>query len=202
VVAEFFWGRWFATGLAWSGIMMAIALLALLGWAPALAVFGGLHLVVALALMGQKMAARYDMQEAWRTRYKMDEFGVARLQKTVTRTAASLPGLIIWALGPKEEALVAAGALAATLLAVAGLRGLVRMRSWGVVALAGAGVLSAGVAGVGALFARTCPGMVRGSTIGVLAALDCVAAPLAVALLAAAVLPFAGATARFLRRSA
>jgi hypothetical protein len=152
--------------------------------------------------MGKRMAARYDMQEAWRTRYKMDEFGVARLQKTVTRTAASLPGLIIWALGPKEEALVAAGALTATLLAAAGLRGLIRVRSWGVVALAGAGVLAAGVAGAGALFARTCPGMVRGSTVSVLSGLDCVAAPLAVALLAAAVLPFAGGIARFLRRSA
>jgi hypothetical protein len=199
VVAEFFWGRWFATGLAWSGIMMAIAMLALLGWAPALAMFGGLHLVVALSLMGKKMAARYDMQEAWRSRYKMDEFGVARLQKTVTRAAASLPGLIIWALGPKEEALVAAGALTATLLAVVGLRGLIRMRSWGVVALAGAGVLAAGVAGAGALFARTCH---RGAEMGLLAELNCVAAPLAIALLAAAVLPFAGATTRFLRRAA
>jgi hypothetical protein len=135
----------------------------------------------------------------------MDEFGVARLQKTVTRTAASLPGLIIWALGPKEEGLVAAGALTAMLLAVAGLRGLIRMRSWGVVALAGAGVLAAGVAGAGALFARTFDGgchVHRLAALGPFSGLDCVAAPLAIVLLAAAVLPFAGATARFLRRSA
>ena len=73
------------------------------------------------------MAARYDVQEAWRTKYKMDDFGVARLQKTVTRSAASLPSLIIWALAPKEEGMAfAIGGLAALVLAVVGLRGLVK----------------------------------------------------------------------------
>ena len=87
--------------------------------------------------MGKKMAARYDLQEAWRERYKMDEFGVARLQKTVTRAAASLPSVIIWALAPEGGGHgVPSAALAALVLAAAGLRGLVRMRSWGVLALA------------------------------------------------------------------
>ena len=86
------------------------------------------------ALAGKKMAARYDLQEGWRQRYGMDEFGVARLRKTVTRAAASLPSLILWALGPKEGQGGCCWPLAgiATLLAVAaGLRGLVRLRSWG-----------------------------------------------------------------------
>ena len=43
VVAEWFWGRWFATGLAWSGVMVAIASLAIVGWVPVLAIMGGLH---------------------------------------------------------------------------------------------------------------------------------------------------------------
>ena len=37
VVAEWFWGRWFATGLAWSGVMIAVAALVMLGWTPVLA---------------------------------------------------------------------------------------------------------------------------------------------------------------------
>src|SRR5262249_11612208 len=141
VVAEWFWGRWFATGLAWSGIMIAVAVLVQLGWMPQFAFFGGMHLLIVVALMGKKMAARYDLQEAWRARYKVDEFGVARLQKTVTRAAASLPSLILWALAPREEGMAAIAALAALALGAAGLRGLIKMRSWGVLALGGAGAL-------------------------------------------------------------
>src|SRR4029079_1450442 len=127
--------------MAWSGIMLAVAVLVMMGWMPQMAIFGGIHLIVALALAGKKMAARYDGQAAWRERYKMDDFGVARLQKTITRSAASLPSLIIWALAPKEEGMaLAVGGIAALALAALGMRGLVRLRSWGVVALAGAAV--------------------------------------------------------------
>ena len=139
VVAEWFWARWFATGLAWSGLMIAGASLVMMGWSPVLAIFGGVHGLVVLALMGKKMAARYDLQEAWRKRYSMDEFGVARLQKTVTRAAASLPSMIFWALGPREDGMTMVAGLAAVLLAAAGLRGLVRLRTWGVMALAACG---------------------------------------------------------------
>jgi len=54
------------------------------------------------------------------------------LQKTITRSAASLPSLIIWALAPKEEGM----AFAALALAVTGVWGLIRLRSWGVLSLA------------------------------------------------------------------
>ena len=37
VVAEWFWGRWFATGLGWSGLMVAIVSMVMIGWDPALA---------------------------------------------------------------------------------------------------------------------------------------------------------------------
>ena len=117
--------------------MIAIAGVVAIGWLPQLVIFGVLHLFVIVALMGEKMAARYDLQAAWRERYKMDDFGVARLQKTITRSAASLPSLIIWALAPKEEGMaLAVGGIAALALAALGMRGLVRMRSWGVLALA------------------------------------------------------------------
>ena len=202
VVAEFFWGRWFATGLAWSGVMMAIAIMAMLGWVPQLAVFGGLHLLVAVTLMGKKMAARYDLQEAWRTRYKIDEYGVARLRKAVTSTAASLPSMIMWALGPKEEAL-AIGGVAALVLAVFGLRGLIKMRSWGVLAIGGAAAVAGGLAVASALFGATCHEMAAGVSSATLPGIaSIVAAPLAVVFLAVAVLPFVGPVARYLRRPA
>jgi hypothetical protein len=144
VAAEMFWGRWFASGLGWSGVMVAVVSLFVVGWTPPLAIYGGVHLLVVLAMMGKKMAARYDMQEAWRARYSMDDFGVARLRKTVTRAAASLPSVILWALGPKEPGqgmLLAGAGIVAALLAVAGLRGVIRLRSWGLLAMAGASAL-------------------------------------------------------------
>jgi len=203
VVAELFWGRWFATGLAWSGIMMAVAVMFLVGWVPQLAIFGGLHLVVAVTLMGKKMAARYDMQEAWRARYKIDDYGVARLRKAVTSTAASLPSMIMWALGPKEEGLVAVGALAALALAVVGLRGLVRLRSWGALSLGGAAAVAGSVLAVSSLLGPTCHCMAAGASSSTLPTImSIVAAPVAVAFLVAAALPFAGAIARYLRRPA
>jgi len=198
VVAEWFWGRWFASGLAWSGIMIAIAALVAIGWIPALAIFGVLHLLVVVCLMGKKMAARYDLQEGWRQKYKMDDFGVARLQKTVTRAAASLPSMIIWALAPKEEGMAALGGLAALVLTVAGLRGLTRLRSWGVVALAGAGVLVVSLSDVTRLAFASGPDC----ACRALAYAPSAAAALALGFLVLAVLPFGGAIARYLRRPA
>jgi len=197
VVAEWFWGRWFATGLAWSGIMMAIAVLVLLGWMPQMAVFGGLHLLVAVMLMGKKMAARYDLQEAWRARYQIDDFGVVRLRKAVTSAAASLPSMIMWALGPKEEGMaLTIGGIAALALAILGVRGLVRLRTWGVLALAGAAALLAPLGEVTTgLRAPAAPWNGQLSN-----ALTFAAPGLAFVCLAAAVLPFAGAIARYLKR--
>jgi len=200
VVSEWFWGRWFAIGLGWSGVMVAIASLAMLGWTPVLAVYGGVHALVVLALLGKKMAARYDLQEAWRQRYNMDEFGVARLRKTVTRAAASLPSLILWALGPKEGrgVALAVGAVAALALGAAGVRGLVKLRSWGVLALAGALTLVASFGHIGAFLSDF-----HIDEIGPAQALVDLAGPtLATAFLAAAVLPLTGAIRRYLHRSA
>ena len=204
VVAEYFWGRWFATGLAWSGVMIAIAGVVAVGWLPQLVIFGVLHLFVIVALMGEKMAARYDLQAAWRERYKMDDFGVARLQKTITRSAASLPSLIIWALAPKEEGM----AFAALALAVTGVWGLTRLRSWGVLSLGAAGVLVAAGGDVGRFLCSPLCGTflprqgVAGLTPGASLFFAAFSPTLAFVLLAAAVIPFAGAIARYLRRPA
>jgi hypothetical protein len=197
VVAEWFWGRWFATGLAWSGVMIAIAGVVAVGWLPQLVIFGVLHLFVIVALMGEKMAARYDLQAGWRERYKMDDFGVARLQKTITRSAASLPSLIIWALAPKEEGMAfAVGGIAALALAVLGMRGLVRLRSWGVVALAGAGVVVASLSDVTRFAFASAPDC----ACRMFSYVPSAGAALALVCLAAAVLPFARPVVRYLRR--
>jgi hypothetical protein len=119
----------------------------MVGWSPLFAIYGGLHAIIVVMLMGGKMAARYDFQEAWRQRYKMDEFGVARLKKTITRSAASLPSLILWALGPKDgQGMVFA--LAALALAATGLGAVAMLRTWGLFALAAAAVLVAGTGDV------------------------------------------------------
>ena len=138
VVAEWFWGRWFATGIAWSGVMVGGISLVMLGWSLPLAIYTALHALVLVLLMGPRMAALYDLQEAWRAKFRMDEFGVARLRKTVTRAAASLPGMILWALGPKnpEQSLVhGAFALGVGVLGVVGLGAVLRGRTWGLLAL-------------------------------------------------------------------
>ncbi len=139
IVAEWFWGRWFASGIAWSGVMVGAISLVMLGWSIPLALYTGLHGLVLVLLMGPKMAALYDLQEAWRAKFRMDEFGVARLRKTVTRAAASLPGMILWALGPKnpDQSLVhGAFALGLGALGVIGLGAILRGRTWGLLALA------------------------------------------------------------------
>jgi hypothetical protein len=186
VVAEWFWGRWFATGLGWSGIMLGAVALLQLGWTPIFVIYLGMHVVIVLALMGNKMAARYDMQEAWRTRYGMDDLGVARLRKTVTRAAASLPSLIVWALGPREGGMALSAAAVTLILAALGLRGVVRMRSWGILALGGAAVAAPFTLAGNFAFA---------SSAG---RLDLLVPLLVTGLLAAAVVPFVRPVARFL----
>jgi hypothetical protein len=137
VAAEWFWGRWFASGLGWSGLMVAGLSLVLIGWAPPLVIYGALHGLIVLLLAGKRVTALYEMQEGWRQKLGMDEHGVARLRKTVTRAAASLPSLILWAFGPKDpgQGMVHAIFLAAVSgLGLVGLAGLIRLRTWGAVA--------------------------------------------------------------------
>jgi len=188
VVAEWFWGRWFATGLGWSGIMVAIIAISNLGWDPGLAIYGLLHAAVVVPLAGKSMAARYDLQEAWRQRYKMDDFGVARLRKTITRSAASLPSVILWALAPKEPGQGMLLSLVALALVVTGLGGLVRLRTWGWLAVGMSAVVT--LFGGGLLASAAFPSF----------AFPAFAGPdLAICFLVAAVIPFVLPALRFVR---
>jgi hypothetical protein len=197
LASGWFWARWFASGLGWSGAVMGLFAMVLLPYPelrPILAIFAGLHALVVVMLMGKKMAARYDMQPAWREHFGMDEFGVVRLGRAVTRASAALPGLIFWALGPKPEpeflALGAAG------LAVLGLTGLIRRRTWGVLALGGAAA-AAFVASPALPESHT---LVLGMPDPMTLAVASPGAPGAFALLLfAATLPFLGGAIRYYR---
>ncbi|MSP61003.1 MAG: hypothetical protein EXR72_11790 [Myxococcales bacterium] len=144
LAADWFWGRWFAIGLGNGGLTMAVMSLVLTLLRDPdvfgeiflqMAIFGLTHAIVSGALRGEKMAAVYDARAEWRQRWKLDDQGVLRIKHSVTRTAASLPGLIMFALGPREGA-----AMAILAVGVVGLCGLLRGRTWGVIALGGAGI--------------------------------------------------------------
>ncbi len=195
LASECFWSRWFASGLGWSGTMVGLISLVMAGWQPALAVYAALHGLVVLMLSGPKMAARYDLQVGWRERFSMDEFGVQRVRKAVTRGSAALPSLIIWALAPKDGAAMGVAVALAAVLAVFGLGALVRFRSWGVLALAGS--LAAAVAAP--LLGVTLGEHVQLYGTGPFAWWAIAAVLCVFVWLPGALLPLAGPTVRFLR---
>lgn len=131
--ADWFWARWFAIGLGYSGVTVA-------GWGmvtqkaidPVLLFYGVTHGAIALFLQGQRLAAQFEGKPGWRERLGLDDNGVERVRHTVTRAAASLPTLILIALSPKEDA---EGLL---LVAGLGLLGVLFLRTWGVLLLVGA----------------------------------------------------------------
>ena len=89
-------------------------------------IFGVMHALISLCLLGEKMAAAFDAKPGWRERWKLDEQGVIRVTKSVTRAASSLPALVMFALAPRgDQALVAYGwVLTLGALALFGLGGL------------------------------------------------------------------------------
>lgn len=133
--ADWFWARWFAIGLGYSGVTVA-------GWSlftmrtldPVMMFYGLTHGAIALFLQGQKLVDQFDAKPGWRERLRLDDNGVAKVRHTITRAAASLPTLILVALAPKE------GRGELLLLAGAGLLGVLWLRTWGVLLLLGLGL--------------------------------------------------------------
>lgn len=148
VAAEWFWGRWFATGLGYWGMTMTImAWVTTRSLPPAMIIFGSMHALVSLCLGGEKMAAIFDAKPAWRARWKLDDQGVIRVRKSVTRAASSLPALIMFALAPREGQELLA--LAAFTLAIVGVGGLLAGRTLGVLAFVGGAAATAALVVVG-----------------------------------------------------
>ena len=146
LAAQWFWGRWFASGLAWSGFGLGLASMVQpqIGPHPVAIAFTVMHAVVIAALMGSKMAARYELQPGWRERFAIDEYGVTRLGKAVTRGSASLPTLIAWALASRTGQGIDIVAGVAFIVGALGVAGMLRLRTWGALALGLAAMVVAG----------------------------------------------------------
>jgi hypothetical protein len=177
VVSGWFWARWYTLGLAFSGVAMAgIAAWQAGGFFLELYILGGSHVALGVGLLGTDAAQFYDGRRDWRERWKMDENAVNRLGKAIMRAGASLPYLIVAGLMPRQSLGAEAVALLALTVGVAGLAGIVRMRSWALFAF-GFGAL-ASAASFGASAATLPPWLTVAPILGA-------------ALLASAVLPFA-----------
>jgi hypothetical protein len=141
LVAGYFWARWYAVGVGLYGVITAAVGMWQLGAEPVLLFIGGTHLAATVFLWGQAMSTPYDGQSAWREKFHMDDSAVQRLGRSVIRAGVSLPFILLYAFAPKPDAASMAASLVALVLAAAGLRGLVQLRTWGVLALGAAGAL-------------------------------------------------------------
>jgi hypothetical protein len=148
LVAGYFWARWYAVGVGLYGVITTAVGLWQVGAEPILLFMGGTHLAATLMLWGQSMSEGYDGQTAWRERFHMDDNAVQRLGRSVIRAGVSLPMVLLYALAPRPGSATLALSGIALVLAVFGVRGLVRMRTWGVLALGAAGALLVTLAGV------------------------------------------------------
>ncbi|HEY0190429.1 MAG TPA: hypothetical protein VGC42_04855 [Kofleriaceae bacterium] len=147
LVAGYFWARWYAVGVGLYGVITAGVGIWQLGAEPVLLFLGGTHLAATLFLWGQAMSAPYDGQAEWREKFHMDENAVQRLGRSVIRAGATLPFILLYALAPKPEPESMLLSLGALVLVAAGMRGLVQMKTWGVLALGMAGALMVTVVG-------------------------------------------------------
>ncbi len=172
LVAGYFWARWYTVGVGLFGLITTVVGL----WQTdpelrplilnQMLFFGGTHLATSLMLWGDAMSKSYDGQSAWRERYHMDDGAVQRLGRAVIRAGVSLPFVMLYAFGPRPDDSIAI-AIAAVGLTALGVRALIKMRTWGVLALGGAGVLlvstaTADVAGGSGLASAALPALAGG----------------------------------------
>jgi hypothetical protein len=148
LVAGYFWARWYAVGVGLYGVITTAVGMWQLGAEPVLIFVGGTHLAATLMLWGHAMSEGYDGQQAWREKFHMDDNAVQRLGRSVIRAGVSLPMVLLYALAPKPGTAELALSGVALVLAAFGLRAIVRMRTWGVLALGAAGALLVTLAGV------------------------------------------------------
>jgi len=149
LVAGYFWARWFAVGLGLFGVIVAVvACWQLKTLEQTFLIFGGMHLGAAACLWGDAMSSAYDGQLAWREKFHMDDHAVQRLGRAVIRAGVSLPFILAYAFAPRPESSSLLAGLVALCLTGLGIRALVQLKTWGVMALAAAGLLMTTVAGI------------------------------------------------------
>jgi hypothetical protein len=141
LVAGYFWARWYAVGVGLYGIITAAVGMWQMGAEPVLVFVGGTHALATTLLWGHAMSEKYDGQTAWREKFHMDESAVQRLGRSVIRAGVSLPFVLLYALAPKPGAAELVLSIAALALTGFGLCAMIRMRTWGVLALGAAGAL-------------------------------------------------------------
>jgi hypothetical protein len=181
LVAGYFWARWFAIGMGLFGVIQGA-----LGWwqvgpEPIVLFMGGTHLFSTLILWGSAMAGPFEGKPEWREKFHMDEHAVKRLGTSVMRAGFSLPLVLLYAFAPKQDTASMVAALAAAGLAVGGLRGMIQMKTWGVLALGGAAAVLATSATVHAAEGGAAIAPVLGSIL-LFAAVAPFAMPIATAL--------------------
>lgn len=147
LVAGYFWARWYAVGVGLYGVITSAVGIWQLGAEPVLLFVGGTHLAATLMLWGSAMSEPYDGQTAWREKLHMDDSAVQRLGRAVIRAGVSLPMVLLYALAPKPEMASTVLAVVALVLTGVGFRALVRLKTWGVLALGGAGAIMLTLAG-------------------------------------------------------
>ena len=137
LAAEWFWARWFAIGIGNFGSLMLLVLFKV-GMEPVIAFFGFTHLAIAVFLMGEGMAARYEHSEHTAERWHFQEESLTLMRRAVKSAGSTLPFLILYALAPRPDSiqLVALG------LGAVGVWGLIRARTWSLFALGGAGLVA------------------------------------------------------------
>jgi hypothetical protein len=149
LVAGYFWARWFTVGLGLFGVIVAVvACWQLKALEQIFLIFGGLHLGAAACLWGDGMSQAYDGQSAWREKFHMDDHAVQRLGRAVIRAGVSLPFVLAYAFAPRPEQGSLLASIVALCLTGLGVRALIQLKTWGVMALAAAGLLMTAVAGV------------------------------------------------------
>ncbi len=193
IVAGYFWARWYSIGVGMSGLITAVFSIVQIGMEPVLVFYGATHAFVSLALWGSGMSLAFDGRKEWRERFHLDENATHKLGKSVIRLGISLPYVILYALAPREGAGEALMAALAGAVAVSGLVGMLRLRGWSVLVLAG------GTALVGiSLAGLTCQSAVAGFGNGYAVNIEA-AGFAALAALVAALAPMARPLARYLR---
>lgn len=155
LVAGYFWARWYTVGVGLYGVITAAVGLWKIGPEPVFIFIGATHLAATVFLCGHAMSGPYDGQTAWRERFHMDENAVQRLGRSVIRAGVMLPFFVLYALVPKPDTASAIASFSALVLAAAGLRGLVQLKTWGVLALGAAGAVMLTIFGADALMHGT-----------------------------------------------
>jgi hypothetical protein len=189
LVAGYFWARWYSIGLGLFGVILGVVGL----WKgpdegyELYMMFLVSHSITVVMLWGDAMASPYDGQTKWREKWHMDENAVQRLGRSVIRAGVSLPFVLLYAFAPKppEEMLLGLAALALTGV---GFHALVKMKTWGILALGAAGSLLVTQPGMAVVTSEGTPLVFAPAVAGVL--------------LLAAVVPFAPAMFRYVRGKA